>query len=222
MTLNWILLLLTSLFASAGQGDVPSFKGGRKGLQSFISQNLIYPGYSKQNCIQGTIEVSFRLTRTGHVSDSRIQNGLGIDLDEEALRIVRLSSGKWIVPDDFDTTNVMVMPVSFSLTDYGCAGRSAKQVKEAIHAYRAQEELTAAITNFYSQRQPGKYSSEDEQKIIQLKEQLGIDESYIDDLFKQAVKKLKQGDKQGACEDLHFIKNLGSSKADKMIEANCK
>ncbi|WP_374166200.1 TonB family protein [Arcticibacter sp. MXS-1] len=190
-------------------------------MQTFISQNLIYPGYSRQNCIQGTIEVSFRLGTNGQVYGSRVEKGLGVDLDDEALRIVRLSSGKWLVPAGFDTTSIMTMPVTFSLSDRGCLTQSPKDIRNAINAYRAQQELTAAITNFYSQKEKGKYTEDDEKKIMQLKEQLGYNEEYIDEVIQQAQKKLRQGDKEGACEDLRFVKKLGSSKADRLIESSC-
>ncbi|MGX5688568.1 energy transducer TonB family protein [Arcticibacter tournemirensis] len=222
MILTWILLLWTSFFASFKQEEGPAFKGGRKDMAKFISENLIYPGFSKQNCIQGTIEVSFKLTREGKVFGSKVQKGMGIDLDEEALRIVRLTSGKWNMPASFDTTTVLVMPVSFSLSDSNCATRSPAEIRDAINAYRAQEELTGAITNFYAKREQNNFSAEDEQKILRLKEQLGYDDEFIDDLIEQARKKLKQGDKDGACEDLQFIRKIGSNKADRLIEASCK
>lgn len=222
MILTWILILWTSFAAGFQQEDKPVFKGGRKGMASFISENLIYPGFSKQNCIQGTIEVSFKLTREGKVFGSKVQKGMGIDLDEEALRIVRLTSGKWNIPASFDTNSVFVMPVSFSLSDSNCANRSPAEIRDAINAYRAQEELTGAITNFYAKRQDGNYSAEDEQKILHLKEQLGYDDEFIDNLIQQARKKLKQGDKEGACEDLQFVRKLGSNKADDLIEASCR
>lgn len=220
MILNWLLVVCLTLFDQPG-GDQPSFRGGKRGMQTFISQNLIYPGYSRQNCIQGTIEVSFRLGRNGQVYGSRVEKGLGVDLDDEALRIVRLSSGKWLVPAGFDTTSIMTMPVTFSLSDRGCLTQSPKDIRNAINAYRAQQELTAAITNFYSQKEKGKYTEDDEKKIMQLKEQLGYNEEYIDEVIEQAQKKLRQGDKEGACEDLRFVKKLGSSKADRLIESSC-
>ncbi len=222
MMLSRILILLIPVFSSFNMDEVPVFKGGKRGLESFVSESLIYPEYSKQNCIQGTIQVSFKLTKKGRVFDSKVQKGYGIDLDDEALRIIRLTSGKWLVPASFDTTSALVIPINFSLREYNCTSRSDREIREAINAYRAQEELTGAITNFYEKKQSGKYSPEDEQKISQLKEQLGYNDEYISRVIKQAQHKLKQGDKEGACEDLQFIRKIGSNKADKLIEINCR
>lgn len=217
-----MLMLWALLSVSPQRDEVPVFKGGKRALESFISEHLIYPSYSRQNCIQGTIQVSFKLTRTGKVFDSKVQHGYGIDLDEEALRIIRLTSGRWTVPASFDTVNALIIPINFSLREYNCTGRSERDIREAINAYRAQEELTGAVTNFYEKKQNGKYSPEDEQKINQLKEQLGYDDEFVARMLKQARQKIKQGDKEGACEDLQFIRKIGSSSADKLIEENCK
>ncbi len=78
----------------------PEFKGGQKALGTFIANSLIYPDYSKMNCLQGTVVVNFKLTGSGRVFNSGIESGFGTDLDEEALRIIQLTSGKWSVGTD--------------------------------------------------------------------------------------------------------------------------
>jgi len=220
--MNYLLLFLVSLLPGFTDSGVPEFKGGQKGLSSFILRSLIYPEYSKQNCLQGTVNVSFKLDRKGRIFSSRVEKGYGIDLDVEALRIIRLTSGRWTVPSGFDTTQALTIPINFSLSEYNCNQRPAEEKKEAIAAYKARIDLTNAITNFYSKRSAGNYDPADEMEIISLKEQLGYNEKFIDRVLRQAQLKLKQGDKQGACEDLVFIRNLGSDRADKLIETSCR
>lgn len=202
--------------------DIPEYKGGAANLNSFISRSIIYPEYSKFNCLQGTIQVSFRLNKKGRIVQSKVTKGMGIDLDEEALRVTRLTSGKWIVPAAFDTTQFLTIPINFSLREYNCEAKSGDEIKEAIAAYRAHEDLTKVVTNYYQRRNEGNYSAESEARILEIKEQLGLDEKFIDRLVRQANQKLKQGDKEGACEDFTFVKNLGSNKADKQIAENCR
>jgi hypothetical protein len=55
-----------------------------------------------------------------------------------------------------------------------------------------------------------------------LKYQLGYDEKFIDRLLKQAQRKLKQEDFEGACEDFQTIRKLGSDKSASYIMQNCK
>jgi TonB family protein len=220
MFVTWIVIVL-QLF-SAYLNDQPQFKGGEKSLASFLINNQIYPEYSKSNCIQGTIYVRFKLNYQGKVYESDVQKGLGVDLDDEALRLIRLSSGKWIVPANHDTTQAIVLPVNFSLTEYNCEKRSRDDINEAILAYRTRKNLTKAIINFYQKKSAREVIEGDEAKILELKAQLGYDEKFITQLLKQAQRKLRQKDAAGACEDLIFVRNLGSNKADDLISKNCR
>lgn len=220
MALNLILIVWLSVFSIQDNG-VPSFKGGERSLSSFISRSLIYPEYSKQNCLQGTVNISFQLTRNGIIFNSKVEKGFGIDLDDEALRIVRLTSGKWIVPVSFDTVQSIVIPINFSLKDFDCNRRSAEDAKQAIAAYKARLDLSNAIINFYEKKSTQAYSAADENRIQALKQQLGYDDKFFSSLFKQAQQKLRQGDKEGACEDFNLIRRLGSDMAQKAIVDNC-
>lgn len=203
------------------QTDQPQFKGGQKNLYSFIKNNLIYPEYSKANCLQGTISISFKLDNKGNISNSEVQKGFGTDLDAEALRIVRLTSGRWIIPAGYDTTTALVLPVNFSLNGYNCDQRNKDELKAAIAAYHARINLTKAIFNFYDKKANGNYNAEEESGILALKAQLGYTEKYMDRLLKQALRKLKQGDKESGCEDLMTVRRLGSNIAEKSINENC-
>ena len=221
------LLSLSVLLAPFGQSSPsqsgqPTFKGGQKSLTSFIDNNLIYPEFSRDNCLQGTIQVSFKLNRQGRIYQSSIQKGFGTDLDIEALRVVRLTSGKWIMPADHDTLVSMVLPVNFILRDFKCDQRSKDEINAAINAYHARLGMNSAIYNFYDEKAQGSYDPADEARIMALKTQLGYDEKFIDRLLKQAQRKLKQGDKEGACEDFHTVRRLGSEKSAVMLEQNCK
>ena len=219
INLLFIFVLHTASFFADEQ---PVFKGGQKGLYSFIYNNLIYPEYSKENCLQGTIQISFKLNKEGKIYQSEVQKGFGIDLDREALRIVRLTSGRWIMPDDHDTLVSMVLPVNFSLKDFKCEERSRDDINAAINAYQARQGLNEAIFNYYDKKTEGVINQEDEIRIESLKLQLGYDEKFIDRLLKQAQRKLKQGDTEGACEDFHIIRRLGSNRSAGFIEQNCK
>ncbi|MBC8053567.1 MAG: TonB family protein [Sphingobacteriaceae bacterium] len=216
------LAFIFHLLASVFLNDSPEFKGGARGLNSFITRNLIYPEYSKQNCVQGTIQISFRLDRKGGIIESRVQKGFGIDLDDEALRIIRLTSGHWKVPQSFDTTQSIVIPINFSLKEYNCAERSQEDIRTSIAAYKAHEDLSKAVINFYEKKNNGSYSAADEMKILELKQQLGYDERFFDRLLRQGQQKLKQGDKYGACEDFNLIRKLGSEKSRKQLAENCR
>jgi TonB family protein len=221
MFLQWIIILWAYLPAFF-YADQPVFKAGHESLNSFISRSMIYPDYSKEHCLQGTIQISFKIDRTGKVTDSRVQKGYGIDLDKEALRIVRLTSGKWLVPASYDTSTEIVLPINFSLKQYECDQRSSDDISTAIRTYKAQQDLTKVIVNFYQKKSVSNYTASDEERILQLKAELGYTDRFIDRLLRQAQVKAKQGDKESACEDFQLVKGLGSDKADIWIARNCR
>jgi hypothetical protein len=211
-----IFLILISLSAKAQQ---PQLKGN---LEAFIKNNIIYPPFSLNNCIQGTIKIGFKLNAKGEVYESAVTQGLGIDLDDEALRLIRMSSGQWIVNSSHDTTALLVVPVSFELKDYGCENKSKADIALAIQSYKNQEALFNVILNFYKSKEKGNYKKEDENKILLIKNELGVDNEFLDKKLSSGLKKYKQGDKIGACEEFNFVKYMGSDKADEFILKYCK
>ena len=102
-----ILIIVVSAFFSAS-AQQPTLKNG---LESFVKANTIYPMFALDNCIQGTIEVGFKLNKKGKVIYAAITKGIGADLDAEALRLIKLSSGKWQVPVGYDTTFLIRSPM---------------------------------------------------------------------------------------------------------------
>ena len=196
----------------------PSLKGG---LESFVANNKIYPAYSLQHCIDGTVTISFKLNKSGEVYYSKIQKGIGTDLDDEALRLIRLSSGKWTVPSDHDTTISIVIPINFKLSGEDCRNKSRKDIKQAIEVYKTNVGMTDAILNFYRHKASRKSKANEEQRIIALRTSLGYDEEYMKTRINDGMKKLKQKDRQGACEDFMFVKNMGYNLADEQIAKYC-
>jgi len=218
MITSWLhgFLILISLFF---QDSSPSFKGGRQELEAFFAQHIIYPEFSKNNCIESTVSISFKLDKNGNVYDAKVENGPGIDLDEEALRIIKLTSGKWNVPKS--NNDRLTIPINFSLKNYNCEKRSEEDIKKAIAYYTIREGLENTVFNYYKSKAAGKADESDEAKIISLKKDLGFDEEFEETKIDEARKMIKQNDREGACKILQIIKNIGSNKADRLIAENC-
>lgn len=214
-----VLAIVLLFFGLSSVQAQPTIKGG---LEAFINANIIYPAYSWQNCVQANINVSFKLNKLGEVYFSKVTRGPGIDLDKEALRLIRMSSGKWKVPADYDTSYVLVAPVNFTITGDNCTGIGFGEIQKAIEVYKANEGLTDAITNFYRNKALGKYNEAEEPRIIALKKELGYDDDWLASKVQEGEKKIKQKDYQGACEDFLFVKYMGSTLADELLERYCK
>lgn len=73
-----------------------SFPGGDEGLQRFIAENITYPPMALENDMQGTINVMFVVDKNGKVKDIAILGGKkGFGLEEEAMRVIKMTSGQW-------------------------------------------------------------------------------------------------------------------------------
>ena len=217
--LKTLCLLIFSVIMVTVNAQV-AFKGGQAALYTFLSQKIVYPEYSKQNCISGIIKVGFVVDGNGKVINPRVIQGLGIDLDDEALRVVKLTSGKWVIPTNYQPLNI-VLPVRFE-ADRTVCGISNNDMNLAIANYKRQQNLEDAVTNYYKAKYLGKADTTHEAAIISLKKQLGYDDKFIDDVLEQAQEKLNQGDSEGACHDWTFIRNIGSNRADDLLAKYCK
>ncbi|RYE14339.1 MAG: TonB family protein [Sphingobacteriales bacterium] len=199
---------IAGIYAAYSQ---PVFKGGQDALKLFVSGKIVYPEYSRQNCISGTIQVRFTLDTAGNVAEAKIFQGLGIDLDDEALRVVKLTSGKWVIPANYNTSTQLVLPVNFTADQTRCGSISNGDIEMAIQAYKNRQGLEDVVTHYYKSKYAGKADTASEAAIISIKNKtISSDE------------KQKQGDTSGACENWLFIRNIGSTRADKFIDRYCK
>lgn len=106
-----------TIFASGPENNV-QFKGGEQALQDFIVDNLVYPGEEKLNEIEGFAIVAFVINVDGTVADVKINRSSGNKaLDQEAIRIVKMTSGKW-TPATIKNKPVRTisrLPISFEI-----------------------------------------------------------------------------------------------------------
>jgi|GEM_PF-249658 len=225
--LRYITFIISIAFCHLAASAQPTFKGGAAALDRFLQSKIIYPDFSSQNCIAATIQVSFMIEKDGSVTNAKIQQGPGIDLDDEALRVIKLTSHKWEIPADYKRAVRVVLPIRFKpdyerCQKFASATNPPMSMSQAIATYQKRQELENAVTNYYINKSQGKADTQKENTIEALKKQLGIDEELWKDVLEQANAKLKQGDKDGACKNWNFIKNTGSDMADSYLAKYCK
>nr|MBC7613588.1 TonB family protein [Pseudopedobacter sp.] len=74
--------------------QLPTFPGGLKEFQKFLSENLKYPAKARENNIQGRVFLHFTVEKDGSLSDIKVVRGIGSGCDEEAVRVLAISP-KW-------------------------------------------------------------------------------------------------------------------------------
>ena len=71
----------------------PYFESGRSGLSAYLAEAVTYPAIARQNQLEGTVRISFRIATDGTVLQPRIESSAHPVLDKEALRVVRAMEG---------------------------------------------------------------------------------------------------------------------------------
>jgi TonB family protein len=96
---------------------IAKFRGGDPAIISFINSNIDYPEAAKQDNIQGRAIVKFMVTASGDVVGARVTNKIDKALGDEAIRVIKLTRGKWIPAKSGDkNVNCFFMaPVTFQL-----------------------------------------------------------------------------------------------------------
>ncbi|NQT78370.1 MAG: TonB family protein [Bacteroidetes bacterium] len=71
------------------------FTGDKDGVEAFIKKNLIYPTQAMLNNIEGIVYVKFVIDTDGSVSEVQILSSTDIVFEQEAIRLIKLTSKHW-------------------------------------------------------------------------------------------------------------------------------
>lgn len=88
----------------------PEFTGGYEAMQKFLRDKIQYPTLAQESGIQGTVFISFVVSRTGKISNVKVLRGIGGGCDEEAVRVVNLMPN-WVP----GRQNGQAVPVQFQI-----------------------------------------------------------------------------------------------------------
>ena len=96
---------------------MPMFPGNGEGLRTFLANNLKYPESAINDNIEGKVYVKFLVTKDGRVNKVSIAKGVREDLNEESMRVIKLTSGKWTAGEQKDEKVDVwfTVPIAFSL-----------------------------------------------------------------------------------------------------------
>lgn len=93
----------------------PEFKDGKREMYKFIATNVVYPLSAAKNGITGRVVVRFAIEKDGSVGEIEKMNSVHPLLNNEAVRVIKATSGKW-TPGLFRGQPVRgyyILPISF-------------------------------------------------------------------------------------------------------------
>jgi TonB family protein len=101
--------------------QIAEYKEGSAALLKFIAKTIIYPEEAKENNVQGKVYLQFVVRMDGSLSDIKVARSVsgGAMLDREAMRVLKLTSGKWNpAKQNGRAVNCsFILPVNFVLQD---------------------------------------------------------------------------------------------------------
>jgi periplasmic protein TonB len=106
------------IYTKSGVDVMPEPDGGAAGWTKFLERNLRYPTIATEAGKSGKVWVSFIVEKDGQISNVMVDRGAGYGMDEEALRVLKLSK-KW-KPGKQNGEPVRVkytLPLNFVLTE---------------------------------------------------------------------------------------------------------
>ncbi len=107
-----------TIYGKNGVDVMPEPDGGAAGWTKFLEKNLRYPAMASDAGKSGRVWVSFVVEKDGQISNVMVDRGAGYGMDEEALRVLKLSK-KW-KPGKQNGQPVRVkytLPLNFVLTE---------------------------------------------------------------------------------------------------------
>jgi TonB family protein len=75
--------------------DIAAFQEGNQDLAAFLAEQIVYPTEALEEGVEGTVMLMFVVDKEGSVTDISPLSRKGYGLEEEAMRVVELTSGMW-------------------------------------------------------------------------------------------------------------------------------
>lgn len=70
--------------------QIPEFPGGLEAMMNFIVKNMRYPASARRMGVDGTVFVSFVVSKDGSISEVKTLKGISADCNKEAIRVVSM------------------------------------------------------------------------------------------------------------------------------------
>ncbi|MFY7888222.1 MAG: energy transducer TonB [Spirosomataceae bacterium] len=73
----------------------PQYKEGLRAFSKYLAMNLKYPAKAQKQAVTGKVYIEFTVCTDGTLCDFNVLKGLGYGCEEEAVRVIKQSSGNW-------------------------------------------------------------------------------------------------------------------------------
>ncbi|WP_162055187.1 energy transducer TonB [Pontibacter pamirensis] len=75
--------------------QMPAFEGSEEKMFEFLHEHVRYPKEAREAGVEGIVVVKFIVERDGSITDVEMEKNLHPEIDQEALRVARMTDRKW-------------------------------------------------------------------------------------------------------------------------------
>ena len=177
------------------------------GLPGFLAKNLKMPLELKLNDTSGTVYIEVVIDTLGEIGYMNVLKGVGFGCEDEVIRLMEISSGKWI-PAMKDGRKVKVKrtyPIKFMM-------------KKMVKGHYVEVNSMRSYNRGVEFMNGGNI----EDAIVEYTVALTKSPKYIDALYNRGVCYYKVGEMEKACEDWESAKELGDNEVQSLLNEYCK
>lgn len=96
----------------------PEYPGGSKALARYLGSALRYPAKARENKTEGKVYIGFIVEKNGTLTDFKVIKGIGDGCDEEAIRVLKLSTDwKPGLADGKPVRTSYVQPITYQINE---------------------------------------------------------------------------------------------------------
>lgn len=165
-------------------------------IKNYLVENVVYPEKAIQCCKEGTEVVKFTITPKGEIANIRIDNCVCCEIDNEVIRVLGETNGKWI-PAYKDGSPVQTdQELAMVFCD-----KSKSQITEHFVA-RATVFFNEGNKKFFEKQNPEKALKLYNRGLVYLPYDKGL-------LFMRGVSNYELGNEEAARKDWEKVASLG-------------
>ena len=104
------------------------FPGGEQGFMGFLMKSIIYPDSSTIKNSIGLSIARISLSASGTITDVRIINPIDKYIDQEVIRVIKISEKKWKAVKESDSAQVLYIQIAFTfygITPHYCDSKTS-------------------------------------------------------------------------------------------------
>jgi TonB family protein len=173
-------------------------------IDDYMLTHVNYPEEAVRKYAMGTEEISFSVTTEGKVADIKILNSVHRSIDDEVIRVLETTNGRWM--PGFINGEAQTMETEISIV-FRFDDRTASETVDLAKKY-----FSRGCENLFLKHNPKLALRGFNKGVVLLPKDKGL-------LALRGLTRYELGDKNGALDDWTKLRNLGGKEGEDLIKS---